>query len=135
MQTRFQRGQTQQQRPMWLRTLAMVCLLVLSVASTVQVCHVHAELPVAHSELSGASIPGTTPDSNPGDSRDSRQTVPDHCPLCVAMHSALPATANTAPEPVRQVQAVLRTTVEVQRVQRWHFELFSRPPPAVPFQA
>ena len=124
---------------MWLRTLAMVCLLVLSVASTVQVCHVHAELPVAQSELHGATNPGThqdsDPDTNPGGSRDSRQTVPDHCPLCVAMHSALPATAHTSPEPVLQVQAVLLAAVQVQRAQRWNFELFSRPPPVVSFQA
>ena len=57
---------------------------------------------------------------------------PDHCPLCVAMHSALPATANEAPEPLLQVQAVLFHAVELQRLQRWSFDLFSRPPPAVP---
>jgi hypothetical protein len=135
MRTRFQSGQTRQQRPMWLRTLAMVCLVVLSVASTVQVCHVHAEQPVAQSEMHGATNSGSNQDSSPGDPRDSRQTVPDHCPLCVAMHSALPATAHTAPEPVRQVQAVLLTTVQLQRVQRWSFDLFSRPPPVVSFQA
>lgn len=99
--------------------LALLCLLLLSVASTVQVCHVHGELAGSGSQ----------------DSRDSRQTVPDHCPLCVAMHSALPATAHTSPEPVLQVQTVLLQAVQVERVQRWNYELFSRPPPAVSPQA
>ena len=120
MQTRLKPGQIGQlqsgpQRRMWLRVLAMVCLLLVCVASTVQVCHVHGELSPASS--------------------DSRQTVPDHCPLCVAMHSALPATAYTDPEPVLQVQALLPTTVSFERVQRWRYELFSRPPPVVSFQA
>ena len=109
-------GQTDQHRPMWLRVLAMVCLLVLCMASTAQVCHVH----------------GEAPDSK--DSQSSRQTVPDHCPLCVAMHSALPATERTAPEPVLQVQAVLHKTFAVERLHRWSYELFSRPPPVMETQ-
>jgi hypothetical protein len=96
----------------------MVCLLLVCVVGTAEVCHVHGEFaPIGK------------------DSRDSRQSLPDHCPLCVAMHSALPATAHTAPEPVLQVQAVLLKAIEVQRAQRWHYELFSRPPPVVSLQA
>ena len=118
MQTLFQSGKSEQQRSTWLRMLAMMCLLLLCVVSTAQVCHVHGEL-----GLKGQ------------DSRDSRQSVPDHCPLCVAMHSALPATAHTDAEPVLQVQAVLLKTVEVERVERQTYELFSRPPPVVSSQA
>jgi hypothetical protein len=121
MQTLFQSrkmNQTDQQRPTWLRMLAMMCLLLLCVVSTAQVCHVHSEL----------SLTGQ-------DSRDSRQSVPDHCPLCVAMHSALPATAHTDAEPVLQVQTVLLKTVEIERVERRTYELFSRPPPVVSPQA
>ena len=124
MQTFFQLGTSPRpspQRPAWLRVLALLCLMLLSVASTEQACHIHAEIAA---KSSGSQ-----------DSRDSRQTVPDHCPLCVAMHSALPATAHTAPEPVLQIQAVLLQAVQTQRNQRWSYELFSRPPPAVPLQA
>ena len=121
MQSFFKRGQSDQQRPMWLRLVAMVCVLVLYVASTAQVCHMHGQ-------------PGKD-SQNSRDSRDSKQAVPDNCPLCVAMHSALPATAHTAPEPVRQVQLVLPGTVQMQHMQRWSYELFSRPPPVISSQA
>ncbi len=117
MEIMIRPGQTNQHRPMWLRVLAMVCLLVLCLASTAQVSHVHGEVPGGH------------------DSQTSRQPVPDHCPLCLAMHSALPATERTAPEPVLQVRAVPLKTFTVQRLQRWSYELFSRPPPATETQA
>ncbi len=112
MQSIFQPGKNAP-KPTWLRLIGMLCLLLICVASTAEVCHTHSE---------------TT-----STSKDSRQNVPgpDHCPLCVAMHSALPATANTVPEPVLQVQMVLFKAVELQRLQRWSFELFSRPPPVV----
>jgi hypothetical protein len=125
MQSFFKRGQSDQQRPMWLRLVAMACLLVLYVASTAQVCHMHGAL---------GGQPGKD-SQNSRDSRDSKQAVPDNCPLCVAMHSALPATAHTAPEPVRQVQLVLPGTVQMQHMQRWSYELFSRPPPVISSQA
>ena len=118
IQTRLQPGQLPQQRPTWLRLLAMMCLLLLCVVSTAQACHVHGEL-----SLAGKDAP------------DSRQSVPDHCPLCVAMHSALPATAHTDAEPVLQVQAVSLKTVAVDRVEQRAYELFSRPPPALSLQA
>lgn len=113
----FKPGQNPQQRPAWLRLIAMMCVLVTCIASTVQVCHTHAEV---------TSSTKDSPQNAPG---------PDHCPLCVAMHSALPATANTAPEPVLQIQMVLFKAVELERLQRWSYELFSRPPPVVPSQA
>ncbi|WP_213803847.1 hypothetical protein [Granulicella sp. dw_53] len=117
MQTPLQPGQTGQQRPMWLRALALLCLMLVCFASTVQVCHIHGEL----APLSSDS--------------DSRQAVPDHCPLCVAMHSAMPAASHVAPDPVLQVHAVLPKAIAIQRIQRWHYELFSRPPPGMPSRA
>ena len=117
MQKRFQLGQTARQQPLWLRLIAVMCLALICVASTAQVCHSHTEM--ARS------------------SQDSRKSapVPDHCPLCVAMHSALPVSGNTAPEPVLQIQMVLFKAVELKRLQRWSFDLFSRPPPAMPLIA
>ena len=113
MQKRFEFGETAQEQPIWLRQMAVLCLMLICIVSTAQVCHTHAD------------FSSTT--------KDSRQNSPgpDHCPLCVAMHSALPATASTAPQPVLEVDAVLYAAVEMQYFQRWSFELFSRPPPIV----
>jgi hypothetical protein len=117
MQKRFQLGQSTQPQPRWLQLVALVCLFLICIASTAEVCHTHPELASA--------------------TKDSRHSTPatDHCPLCVAMHSALPATANSAPEPVLQIQMVLFKAVEVQRLQRWSFDLLSRPPPVLRFIA
>jgi hypothetical protein len=112
MRNESQSGQGAEQ-PTWLRLIGLLSLLLIFVASTAQVCHTHPE---------SAST-----------SKDSQQNVPgpDHCPLCVAMHSALPATANSAPEPWLQVQTVLFKAVESHRLPSLSFDLFSRPPPAV----
>jgi hypothetical protein len=121
MQSFFKRGQSDQQRPTWLRFVAMVCVLMLYVASTAQVCHMHGQ-------------PGKDSQSS-RDSRDSKQAVPDNCPLCVAMHSALPAAGHSAPEPLQQVQVALLRAVQMQQMQRWSYEWFSRPPPVLSSQA
>ncbi len=100
------------------RLIAVMCALVICLASTAQACHSHADL-------------------SSGTSKNSQQNAPapDHCPLCVAMHSALPATLNAASEPVLEIQRVTFKAVELERLQRWSFELFSRPPPVVSSQA
>jgi hypothetical protein len=120
MLTISKHGQNARRRPIWLQLIAILSVFVICIASTTQVCHVHGEASAATR-----------------DSQDSHQNTPgpDHCPLCVAMHSALPATANTAPEPVLQIQMVLFKAVELERLQRWSFDLFSRPPPVTPSQA
>lgn len=112
MQMRSQFGQSAQQQPFWLRLMALMSLMLICVASTAQVCHSHGD--VAPTKNSQPNAP-----------------APDHCPLCVAMHSALPSGAKTAPEPVLQVQMVLFKAVALQSLQRWSFDLFSRPPPVV----
>ena len=111
MRNELQPGRSAQ-RPTWLRLIGVLCLLLICIASTAQVCHTHLES-AAMTKGSGQNVPS-----------------PDHCPLCVAMHSALPATANSAPEPLLQVQAVLFKAAESNRLQRLSFDLFSRPPPA-----
>jgi len=58
------------------------------------------------------------------------ETLADHCPLCVSMHTAAPVAVAAAavvlvqvgaPTPVSRVRAVARN---------WHPKLFTRPPPA-----
>ena len=86
----------------WVRVAALLCLLLIVFATTVQVCHIHPE--------------------------QNGQT--DNCPLCVAMHSALPASLHTvAAAPVRAA----RTYVVAERASAggriWAYELSNRPPP------
>jgi hypothetical protein len=98
---------------MWLRVLALVCVLVVTVMSTAQVSHTHAEF----SALKQSNSHHTpAPD--------------DHCPLCVAMHSALAVPQNFAPEPMIEMQRLDSVAAEALRIFRWRFEMASRPPPA-----
>ena len=79
----------------------VMCLILLALIAVVQVAHVH---PL--------------------------ETDADHCPLCIAIHSAAPVAVTAAvivlvqlgtPVPVLEPRAVLR---------HWHPNLFTRPPPA-----
>jgi hypothetical protein len=98
---------------MWLRVLALVAILVVTVMSTAQVAHTHPALS-AVKQTPGHSAPATD----------------DHCPLCVAMHSALAAPQQFAPEPTLSVRRLDSVAAEAERLFRWRFELASRPPPA-----
>lgn len=90
-------------RGLWsARAASLICVLLLSLLTFVQVAHVH---PAASDA--------------------------DHCSICVAMHSAAPVavvappvvfTTGIAPVPVPVVPAVVR---------RWHYTMFNRPPPDV----
>lgn len=100
-------------RPLWLRVLALVCLLVVTIMSTAQVSHRHAEFSALKQQNSHST---PAPD--------------DHCPLCVAMHSALAAPQYFAPEPILQIQRLDSVAAEAARLFRWRFQMASRPPPA-----
>ena len=112
MRNLFQLGRSDRQWPQWLRLIAIACVLVVCVMSTVQACHTHAEF----SSMKQNRGNGPTPD--------------DHCPLCVAMHSALPVSLHVVPEPMLQIQAMDSVAADAQRIFRWRFEMASRPPPA-----
>jgi len=111
MHAYFQAGETCQ-RPTWLRLIALLCVLMVCVMSTVQVAHHHTESsPLKPSKNHNAPVPD------------------DHCPLCVAMHSALPVSMH-APEPILQIHALDSVAANAQRIFRWRFQMASRPPPA-----
>ena len=103
---------------LWMRWLALVSLLIIVVASSAQAAHIHGDF-LPHHEPHAA-----TQNQSPqaGDEAS--------CPLCVAMHSALPTSAN--------FQATIQlpvTSPAVEVLSRasspdWHFTLFSRPPPS-----
>ena len=111
MQAIFQPG-TSGQRPTWLRLLAILCVVVVCIMSTVLACHTHAEFSLKQ---------------NPQQHRS--PATDDHCPLCVAMHSALPVSLHVTPEPMLQIQALDSAAADARRIFRWRFEMASRPPP------
>jgi hypothetical protein len=113
MQNLFQRGRSDRQWPLWLRLLAIACVLVVCVMSTVQASHAH---------------PGFS--FNKQNSRGNVPAPDDHCPLCVAMHSALPVPLHVIPEPILHIQALDSVAADAERIFRWRFEMACRPPPA-----
>ncbi len=121
MHSLFKPGPAAPHQPLWLSLSVLLCVLLIAVMSTAQVCHSHDLL-----------TPSAGQHQGPNQGTD---TTPDHCPLCVAMHSALPATLQTAPEPVLHMQALDSTAADAARLFRWRFQLASRPPPADPASA
>jgi len=100
--------------------LALACVLLVSVASSVQVVHIHGQwLPDSAAK---AATPADASQLPGGE---------EHCPLCIAMHSALPVSASV--QPVRTVLVEFRLVQAVEHAPdaAWHFALFSRPPPTV----
>ena len=98
----------------WFRALAIFCILLVGVGSTAQACHAHDSLPTS-AKNSRNGIPAA---------------APDHCPLCAAMHSALPSSVQGQPVRIQSVQALLPTATRPRSTRPTAFELFSRPPPA-----
>ncbi len=86
-------------------------LLLMLVMSTVQVSHIHGDASAKQSSRQGYPIPE------------------DHCPLCVAMHTALPTHIQVAPEPLLMVRTLESAAADAERIFRWRFEMASRPPP------
>jgi hypothetical protein len=102
-----------------MRMLTMLCVLLVGGMGMAQAVHVHGDwLP---DNAIHASIPA---DASQGQGEE-------HCPLCVAMHSALPTTMQVVPEPVREAVHGLFTRVPVAPQKLWSFAMFSRPPPVV----
>jgi hypothetical protein len=84
-----------------MRSMSLVCLLLLAVFMLVQVAHTH---PFA--------------------------TDADHCPICVVMHSAAPVAVVAAILVRTQAASPVPAPVVHSVVRPWHFELFNRPPPS-----
>jgi len=103
---------------MWLRVAALLCVLLVGVAGIAQAAHIHGEwLPssahqvAAHTALSPA-------------------IAEDACPLCVAMHSALPVTGFGAPLAALPLECNLLLVSTRKPRTLWYFAAFSRPPPS-----
>jgi hypothetical protein len=83
-----------------MRTTTLVCLLLLTLLTFVQVAHVH---PAADG---------------------------DHCPLCVVMHSAAPVAVAAPPIVIVSGSTPVQAPVAHSVTRPWHCTLFNRPPPA-----
>lgn len=112
MQSYLKRGPHSQQPVIWLRLMAALCILMVAFMSAAQACHTHAEA----SSLRHGSHHQPPPE--------------DHCAVCVAMHSALPASLHLAAAPTLEVEALAANGSDTVRAFRWRFEMASRGPPA-----
>jgi hypothetical protein len=112
MQSYLQRGNNSRQPVVWLRLMAALCILMVTFMSAAQACHTHAEA----SSLRYGSHHQPPPE--------------DHCAVCVAMHSALPASLHLAAAPTLEVESLAANGSDMLRTFRWRFEMASRGPPA-----
>lgn len=112
-----QRGRTAGAQPTWLRAFAWVCLLVVTVAGVAQAAHVHGDW-LPHHAAQASSQPA-----------QASVTGEESCPLCVAMHSALPVASFGAPLPGELFGGVFSANTGRKPDVPWHFAAFSRPPP------
>jgi hypothetical protein len=103
---------------LWLRVLTFACLLLVVGASSIQAIHIHGELLPQNAIHAGALPNGS---QVPGGE--------EHCPLCVAMHSALPVTAHVDVLLVALVESRVVQSLHRAPETQWHYAMFSRPPP------
>jgi|ERR1700722_9299614 hypothetical protein len=104
---------------MWLRVAALLCVLLVGVAGVAQAAHIHGEL-LPSSAVKAAAHTAVSP-----------ALGEDSCPLCVAMHSALPVTGFTALLVALLLECnLLLASTHKPRLQ-WYFAAFSRPPPSI----
>lgn len=119
MSQRIHHGRSAGPQPLWLRVAAVVCLWLVSVVGIAQAAHVHGDW-LPHHDARAGSSPAQV-----------GATGEESCPLCVAMHSALPVAGFSA-----VLLGVLFGFGLASRAGRradlpWHFAAFSRPPPAL----
>lgn len=102
---------------MWLRVAALLCVLLVSIAGIAQAAHIHGEwLPSSSTQV--AAHTSLTP-----------ATGEDGCPLCVAMHSALPVAGFGALLIGLLLEIELLLATSRIPLSQWYFAGFSRPPP------
>jgi len=86
--------------PWVVRASSLLCLLLLTLVTFVQVGHVHPA-----------------------------NTDADHCPICVVMHSAAPVAVVAAAILYVRALVPVPVPVFHSVVRHWHCSLFNRPPP------
>ncbi len=115
-----QRGAIASSYSFGLRAVALACLLLFGLASSVQTVHIHGDwLPDGAAKVAVPSDASQLPGGE------------EHCPLCVGMHSALPVGERTVAEPLVVLDAVFTADAVPAPDATWHFALYSRPPPVL----
>jgi len=134
MMTNPQRGMRDTLPALWLRWVAVFCMALIGVASTAQVCHSHEDAFRTSVQKAGASRSekadaGQLAKSGiPGD-RDSKTDSSVRCPLCIAMHAALPVASSLPQVELLQIASQPAVFERANRLFSWRFEMASRPPP------
>jgi hypothetical protein len=102
-----------------MRSLALLCAVLVAVIGSVQVVHIHGQwLPHVSAQ---AEAPASATQL-PGDE--------EHCPLCVAMHAVLPVSMHVEPVPLALADPIAIETKDRVAEAPWHYARFGRPPPA-----
>lgn len=113
MQSNPQREKKTEKPAAWMRWIALVCILMVGFMSAAQACHTHAE---------ASSLRQSSHQNQP--------SPEDHCLVCVAMHTAIPAGVNALEETtVDAAQYVVPSGVEDGHSTIRAFDLQTRPPP------
>ena len=97
----------------------MLGVLLVGVAGIAQAAHIHGEL-LPSSTVRVAANTGVAP-----------AVGEDACPLCVAMHSALPVASFAALLVALLLECSLLLVSTRKTRSPWYFAAFSRPPPTV----
>ena len=130
---RSRRSAQQRRQPLWLRVVAFFAMALIGAASTAQLCHSHDDtLPVKSFAMAKSAVGianEASKDSGPTKSDQDRDGSAVRCPLCVAMHSALPVTGHLPQVALLALVAVVPAAGDRGRRFSWRFEMASRPPP------
>lgn len=103
---------------LWMRWMVLAFALMFGGISTAQAAHLH------RPGLPGHHLQAPASGSQSVDNEE-------HCPLCVAIHAALPAPMLLAPARAVAVVQPAGRSPDIRAAAAWPFANFSRPPPAL----
>jgi hypothetical protein len=112
-----QRARNAEPQPLWLRLGVLFCVLLVCSAGIAQAAHIHGDWLPHHAAQAGTAV------AQAGLSDE------ESCPLCIAMHSAMPVTGFTALALAPFVVANFARYSGRRPDTPWYFAAFSRPPP------
>lgn len=114
-----QRGRITPTQPLRLRLAALFCVFLVAGAGIAQAAHIHGDWLPHHAPQFAASSAqgGVVPE--------------DSCPLCIAMHSAMPVSGLVALLVALVLEISLALVASRKPKTPWHFAAFSRPPPSL----
>jgi hypothetical protein len=117
--TRHQARATSQPHTLWVRLFALASVWLMLAVTSVGAAHHHGEwLPHHSAQVAGHADASGVPGAE------------DDCPLCMAMHSAMPVAAPAVAWVTLLEPAAVPTAADRLPEAQWHFAMFSRPPPA-----